>query len=95
MRHRFLMTGAMLATLIAVAPSLAGAADEFLFNAPSAVPEGLRTLGPALGKIWSIIAAIAGIVFLVMILIGGISYLSSAGNEDGTKKARTLMLDAF
>ncbi len=44
--------------------------------------------------IFNIIISAAGAVFIILMLIGGIQYLSSSGNEEGTSKAKKLLLDA-
>jgi hypothetical protein len=41
-----------------------------------------------------IIIAISGAIFIVLLLIGGLTYLTSAGNEDGTSKAKKMLIDA-
>ncbi len=45
-------------------------------------------------SIFNIIVTVAGVAFVVLFLLGGIQYLGQAGNDEGTKKARQLMLDA-
>ena len=44
--------------------------------------------------IFRVIIVIAVILFVVLMLVGGIQYLSSFGNEEATTKAKTLMIDA-
>jgi len=53
-----------------------------------------QTLGALFGRAFDLIIMVAGIIFVVLLLVGGIMYMTSMGNEDGTKKARQLMLDA-
>lgn len=62
----------------------------------------LKGVGDNFGSVPNIIKTIfriaiiaAGVVFVVMILIGGITYLTSAGNEDGTAKAKKMLIDAM
>jgi len=38
--------------------------------------------------------AISGAILIIMLLVGGIMYLSGAGNEDQTGKAKKIMIDA-
>jgi hypothetical protein len=45
--------------------------------------------------IFRFVITIAGTVFVILFLIGGIQYLTSAGNEDGTTKAKKMLLDAI
>lgn len=44
--------------------------------------------------VFNITITISQIVFIILFLVAGIMYLTSAGNEDQTVKARKLMLDA-
>lgn len=45
--------------------------------------------------IFQIITAVAGVIFLVMLLIGGIRYLASSGNEEGTTAAKKSIFQAL
>ena len=71
-------------------------AADFYF--PSAeqlnVPEKLQDVTTALPQFWSTAIVIATVVFMILLLVGGVTYLTSAGNEDGTKKATKLIIDA-
>ncbi len=59
-----------------------------------ALPALFHDLEGSFGKIWDMVVTAAAIVFMVLLLIGGIQYLTAAGNEESTKKARALLLDA-
>lgn len=59
-----------------------------------ALPTLFQDLEGSFGTIWDMVITAAGIVFMVLLLIGGLQYLTSAGNEESTKKARALLLDA-
>ena len=52
------------------------------------------TFGQVITTMFNIAIIVAGIAFVVLLLVGGIQYLTAAGSEENTKKARTLMLDA-
>lgn len=55
----------------------------------------LATTGQELiTKIFNQVISVSGGVFLVMVLVGGVQYLTGAGNEETTSKAKRLMLDA-
>jgi hypothetical protein len=41
---------------------------------------------------WAV--ALSGLIFVVMFLVGGIQYLTSAGNEEASTKAKKLLIDA-
>ncbi|MCL5795697.1 MAG: pilin [Patescibacteria group bacterium] len=45
-------------------------------------------------NIYNWIVGLAGLIFVVMFLIGGIQYLTSAGNEEASTKAKKLLIDA-
>lgn len=55
---------------------------------------GLEDIDKAIEKIFNIVITVAGVAFVVLFLLGGIQYLAGAGNDETTKKARQLMLDA-
>ncbi|MBI4032711.1 hypothetical protein HY374_03330 [Candidatus Berkelbacteria bacterium] len=51
-------------------------------------------LGQLIEGGFNIVIVVAGVAFVVLFLIGGVMYLTGAGNEDTVKKARQLLLDA-
>ncbi|MCA9388730.1 hypothetical protein KC644_03125 [Candidatus Berkelbacteria bacterium] len=62
---------------------------------PDLVPEQFNDFDNAIRSAFNIIIIIAGIIFVILFLIGGIQYLTAAGNEENSKKARQLILDAI
>jgi cytochrome bd-type quinol oxidase subunit 2 len=44
--------------------------------------------------LFQLVITAAGTIFVLMFLFGGIQYLTSAGNEEGSTKARKLLVDA-
>ena len=62
---------------------------------PSAVPEGFASVKNVVTLIFNTIITISGVIFLIMLLIGGIQYLTGAGNEETTGKAKKMMIDAI
>ena len=60
----------------------------------SGIPVKFRTLHSIITLIFNTIITISGVIFLIMLLIGGIQYLTGAGNEEATGKAKKLMIDA-
>ena len=38
---------------------------------------------------------VAGIIFVILLLVGGIQYLTASGNEESSKKARAILMDAI
>jgi len=45
-------------------------------------------------KIYGFVIGIATLIFVILFLVGGIMYLTAAGNDESTKKARSLIVDA-
>jgi len=45
--------------------------------------------------VFSIAVGAAAAIFIIMLLIGGIQYLTSMGNEEQTTKAKKLLIDAI
>lgn len=58
------------------------------------IPSHLRSLPQAMATIFRVIIYAAVVVFMIMMLFGAITYLSSSGNEEGTARGRRLMLDS-
>lgn len=78
-----------------LAGTLLAASDLVLPNPDElGVPEMFRSASTALPRLWDIAIVVAAVVFLILLLVGGLQYLTSAGNEDQSKKAKTLLLDA-
>lgn len=71
---------------------------QLLFQLPSpgtiGLNENLSTLGKFLGKLWSIAIPVAATVFMILLLIGGIQYLTATGNQDLLTKAKSTLLNA-
>lgn len=59
------------------------------------LPSAFKDLGTAIPKIYEVAIVIAAVVFVILFLIGGIRYLSNAGNEEATSKAKKLMVDGI
>ena len=64
-------------------------------TAGSEIPENFWTLDSIITLIFNTIITISGVIFLIMLLIGGIQYLTGAGNEETTGKAKKMMIDAI
>ena len=72
--------------------ALAGSAFAQIANPIVATNLGGNTL---LQTIFQAITFAAVILFVILLVIGGIQYLGSFGNEEATTKARKLILDAI
>ncbi len=83
----------LLALIAVVLPAKVLAADI-----PSNIiglPTGFTDVKSIVGTIFQIVVAAAGVIFIVLFLVGGVQYLSSAGNEEATGKAKKLLIDAI
>lgn len=72
-----------------------GGVTSAALSNPSGVPATFRTLDRSVSTIFNVIILIAGIVFVILFLVGGIQYLTASGNEESSGKARKLLLDAI
>ena len=53
-----------------------------------------RELQDWIPDIFNWVAVIAGLIFVVLFLVGGVQYLTAAGNEEQSSKAKKLLVDA-
>jgi hypothetical protein len=56
--------------------------------------EGQSQLTSFVGRIINILLSILGVIFFVLLVYGGFLWMTSQGNEDKVKKAKTLITDA-
>lgn len=71
-----------------------------LAQVPIRTPSDLPTtqfgsVESSINTIFNLVFAIAGAVFVILLLVGGVQYLTAAGNEEATAKARRLLVDAI
>ena len=92
---------AIFATIIFVFAPTSGASADWISDPLGTVGGSLKETGfgdldiPTLiGTAVNIILTIAQVAFVVLFLVGGLMYLTSAGNEDTSGKARKLLIDA-
>jgi cytochrome bd-type quinol oxidase subunit 2 len=52
---------------------------------------GRGTLNITIQNILNLVFGLAGAIFVIMIIVGGLQYLTSAGNEEAAGKAKKLM----
>ena len=75
----------LLSTMLLAAPSFAAAAAW-----------GISTnFSNAFKGVFQFLVGLATDIFVVLLLVGGIQYLTAAGNEEASKKAKGLILDAI
>lgn len=72
----------------------AGASGFPTFN-PTIPGGSYQNITDAVDHLFEIAVLIAGVMFLVLFLVGGIQYLTSAGNEEASGKAKKLLVDAI
>jgi len=51
--------------------------------------------GSAIKLVYNLIITVAQIAFIILFLVGGVMYLTAAGNEEQAKKARELLIQAI
>ncbi|MBI3261309.1 hypothetical protein HYZ64_03010 [Candidatus Berkelbacteria bacterium] len=58
------------------------------------LPTRFQSLAQIVATIFNIVIGISGAIFMVLLLVGGIQYMTAAGNEENTTKAKKLLVDA-
>lgn len=79
-------------TLSMAVPALAGGLDDV--NNPTGTGK-FGDLGQAINTIFTFVIGLAGIIFVILFLVGGIQYLTSAGDAEAVKKAKALLINAI
>lgn len=87
-----LLGSSFLLGLLSLLPKKAYATSIFGFSQPDHINFG--NFKSSFPQIFGWVVVIAGVLFVVMFLIGGIQYLSSSGNEEAANKAKKLLIDA-
>ncbi len=63
----------------------------------SAGPAGLKTdkVDPAgvIGKAIGVLVSVAGIIFLIIVVYGGVTWMTAAGAPEGVTKGRGMIID--
>lgn len=84
--------------LIGVALVLTAAQPAFarITNVTAPTNTGLfQNLSQTINTIFSFVILLAGIIFVILFLVGGVQYLTAAGNDEQTGKAKKLLVDAI
>lgn len=55
---------------------------------------GFQSFEMAVQTLFWLAVGVAGTIFIIMLLVGGVQYLTSMGNEDATTKAKKLLINA-
>lgn len=80
-------------TVIVAMPTLVAAAPAPII--PTKPDGAFGDLATAISKLFNFGITASAIIFMALLLVGGISYLASAGNEQATAKAKRLLVDAI
>jgi hypothetical protein len=87
-----------LALALVVTPFLAGAQFQVPNSGGTGLPQGgLAGQGNLQGFIFQVIniaLALAGLIAVLFLIIGGFRYITSAGNEDAAGQAKKMILNA-
>lgn len=99
--QRYLLVGSiLLTTLLPVAAfaqitninnSSSGNANTT--DAPNRIPTQFRSVGGIISTAFNVTIVLSGLVFVVLILLGGVQYLTSLGEEEGATKARKIIIN--
>jgi len=79
--------------ILALAPTTALAKISGPVN-PSGLPEKLVGQGGIITKISNAILAVVGVLAVLFLILGGVQYITSAGNPDNVAKAKNTILYA-
>ncbi len=96
-KNIFIIFAFILAVSFLMTPFSAHAADWLVkITQPDIVQNSnLTDLPTAISYIYNLIVEIAGAIFLLLLLIGGVMYMTSGGAEEQTNKAKKWLLDAI
>jgi hypothetical protein len=83
------------ATLVVLQAPIALAQVPVQRQLPTNVPSGFANIGELINTVFKVIISAAGVIFLILFLVGGVQYLTAAGNEEATGKARRLLVDSI
>lgn len=65
------------------------------FSNPGGVNNAGGNLANIIEFVFNFIIAIAGGIFVIMLLVGGVIYLTGAGNDEQTGKGKKMLIDAI
>lgn len=88
-------SSASILTLLAMQASIALAQVPVLGGGPDGLPTTFSDVPSVINTIFKVIIGAAGAIFIVLFLVGGVQYLTAAGNEEATGKARRLLVDSI
>ncbi len=65
------------------------------FSNPGGVNNAGSNLANIIKFVFNFIIAIAAGIFVIMLLVGGVTYLTGAGNDEQTGKGKKMLIDAI
>ncbi|MFA5300988.1 MAG: pilin [Lutibacter sp.] len=91
-----ILTICLVSYKIALAAINPSATNQITVAAPNALGGSVfgQDIPAVISLLFNIIISASGAIFIILFLIGGIQYLFASGNEEGTGKAKKLLLDA-
>lgn len=84
----------LLATSYTISPYFA-LAQQLSVPRPGGIGIASNTLGGLVSLLIQYAIIIAGIAFVVLLILGGFQYLTSAGNQDAAQRANRTMINAL
>lgn len=72
-----------------------GSSGDALEGVAPDVPGRFDTLANVINTIFNIVIAASGAIFVILLLVGGIQYLTAAGNEESVGNARKLLINSI
>lgn len=68
---------------------------EKVFETGSKLEKNFGSISQIITFAFNFVVAIAGVIFIIMMLVGGIQYLTAAGNEESLGKAKATMIQSI
>ena len=62
---------------------------------PTGIPNKFTDLQTTIATVFNVVIAAAGAIFVILLLVGGIQYLTAAGNEEAVGNARKLLINSI
>ena len=73
----------------------AGQVNAFQNQVPNESTYNLNFFATTAGKVIGAVLAFVGVLFLILVIYGGILWMTAAGNEQTITKARTLIINSI
>lgn len=83
----------LLSGLLLLGPTVAQA-QIIAKEATPTLPKNFDSVPEIIKAGFNIVIMVSGVIFVVLLLVGGVMYLTAMGNDDQSKKAKQLIFDA-